>query len=79
MQNKSFLSLLLLLSILSIALSLMLGSTSISIAAVWNAIVTSNQTDNSTTLMIVSELRLPRALSSFAIGALLALAGLCRC
>ena len=75
MQNKSFFSLLLLLSILSIALSLVLGSTSISIASIWNALATSNQTENSTTFMIVSELRLPRALSSFAIGALLALAG----
>ena len=75
MQNKSFLTLLLLLSATSILLSLILGSTSISIASVWSALLTLGQTDNSTTGMIISELRLPRTLSGFAIGALLALAG----
>lgn len=75
MQNKSFLSLLLLLSAISVLLSLMLGSTSISMSSVWNALINLNPTENSTTAMIVTDLRLPRTLSGFAIGALLALAG----
>jgi len=72
MTNKAFLSLLLLFSVISILLSLMLGSTSISLSSIWGGI---SQTDTSTSAMIVSELRLPRTLSGFAIGALLALAG----
>ena len=72
MQNKFFLSLLLLLSAIAILLSLMLGSISISISSVFGALTHS---DNSTTSMIILELRLPRTLSGFAVGALLALAG----
>ncbi|MGD9391223.1 MAG: iron chelate uptake ABC transporter family permease subunit, partial [Thioalkalispiraceae bacterium] len=72
MHNKSFLSLLLVLSGLSILLSLMLGSTTLAPATIWNAL---SQAEHDTTRLIITELRLPRVLSGFAVGALLALAG----
>ncbi|MGD9391145.1 MAG: iron chelate uptake ABC transporter family permease subunit, partial [Thioalkalispiraceae bacterium] len=72
MHNKSFISLLLLASIGSILLSLTMGSTPLPLSSVWQALF---EPATTTSDMIISQLRLPRVLSGFAVGALLALAG----
>lgn len=65
-------AMLLLISLLSILFALLTGSASVSWQAVFDALV-GNATGNIHTLII--ELRLPRALSAFAVGGLLAVAG----
>lgn len=62
----------LLCALLAILLSLLLGSTDISPAEVMRLLVSD---DGSTQDRIIDELRLPRTLSAFAIGGILALAG----
>ncbi|HEY1773281.1 MAG TPA: iron ABC transporter permease [Gammaproteobacteria bacterium] len=63
---------LLLLTLLAFTLSLAVGSTSLSLHELW-AVLTGGGDDLSRT--VVLELRLPRSISAFAVGGLLALAG----
>jgi iron complex transport system permease protein len=72
MNNRVFILLLLLAGATSIAVSLSTGSTPTTLSDVWQAITTPQTT---TTQAIITELRLPRTLSGFAVGSLLALAG----
>lgn len=72
MHSRSFIVLLVVTSVISLLLSLLLGSVPASLTDVWLAF-TSNEP--STIQTIISELRLPRSLAGFAVGALLALAG----
>jgi len=65
-------SLLVSLSLVSLALALAIGSVSLSANAIWHALSGSSQ---GLEKMVVMELRLPRALSAFITGGMLALAG----
>ncbi|MFV1996957.1 MAG: FecCD family ABC transporter permease [Acidiferrobacterales bacterium] len=60
------------LALISIAISLSIGSVDIELSKVWSDIRSGNA---STARQIVFELRLPRTLTAFAVGGLLALAG----
>ena len=72
MQNRKLILLLLMSGVFAIVLSLILGSTPTTLQDIWFALF---QQQPSTTQTIITELRLPRSLSGFAVGALLALAG----
>lgn len=72
MKNRTFILLLFLAGIISIAVSLSSGSTPTTLSDVWQAITNQHTT---TTQAIITELRLPRTLSGFAVGSLLAMAG----
>jgi iron complex transport system permease protein len=63
---------LLLLTLLAFGVSLALGSTSLSLRQLWDALGGDGDTLSRT---VVLELRLPRSISAFAVGGLLALAG----
>ena len=71
-QGKLLLPLNLLLAGLSLAVALTIGSVDIPPGEVWSHIVGN---DGSVNDRIIDQLRLPRALSAFAVGGLLALAG----
>lgn len=72
MPARLVLPLLLLIAPLSLLFALSVGSVSIESSVLW-AVLSGEQTDLPRTLIL--ELRLPRALSAFAVGGLLALAG----
>ncbi len=72
MSSRFALPLLLLIAPLSLLLALSMGSVAIESSVLW-AVISGEQTDLARTLIL--ELRLPRALSAFAVGGLLALAG----
>lgn len=67
------LPLLALFALASLAFALMAGPVDIDSATLWRAVTGGEQADTAT--RIVRELRLPRALTAFVVGALLALAG----
>ena len=68
-----FLVLLLILSLFSFLFAVSLGSTSLSVTELYQALVSAQ---NPTHNLLIFELRLPRALTAFACGAMLSLAGL---
>lgn len=72
MRPVTFITILFVISFIMILGSLLLGSVSIPLSAVWHSLIEANSQYAS---RIVSELRLPRALAAFATGALLAQAG----
>lgn len=72
MQSRTLILLLIIISVTSITISLLLGSTTVSLADIWLAL---GDEQTSTTQTIITELRLPRSISGFAVGALLAVAG----
>ena len=72
MRPLHFILFLSILSLLLIFLSLFIGSVSLSPQNIWNSLF---NPDSQNTSLIVTELRLPRALAAFATGALLAQAG----
>lgn len=72
MRHISFILLLLVVSCILILYSLFLGSIPISLQTIWLSISEPNSQNAS---LIITELRLPRALAAFATGALLAQAG----
>lgn len=72
MRPFSFIILLTVLSLLLIFSSLFMGSIPLSFQTIWLSLIDANAQDAS---LIVTELRLPRALAAFATGALLAQAG----
>lgn len=72
MQNRAFIFLLLIASVVSIAVSMSTGSTPTSFADLWQALTSEPATTAQT---IIAELRVPRTLNGFAVGGLLALAG----
>ena len=59
----------------SLWLSLLSGSVPLGAAEVWGALVSGDSSAASQTAQIVTEIRLPRTLSAFTVGALLALSG----
>ena len=72
MSARLLLPILVLFAVASVVFALLAGSVDVTAAAVWTAL-TGTPTD--TAARIVAELRLPRALSAFVVGGLLALAG----
>jgi iron complex transport system permease protein len=74
-MNRRLLIVLILLAAapLSLWFALSQGSLNIDAAELWRALLGSN--DNATAYLVIHELRLPRALSAFAVGGLLALSG----
>lgn len=72
MQNRKLILVLSISGVVSIVLSLLLGSTPTAPSDLWHAFFNQHPT---TTQTIITELRLPRSLTGFAVGALLALAG----
>jgi iron complex transport system permease protein len=74
-MNRRLLTMLILLALVPLALWFALSQGSLDIGApeLWRALF--DQRDNTTAWLVVHELRLPRALSAFAVGGLLALSG----
>jgi len=72
-RHISFLFFLLFLSISSFVLAISLGSTKLTFLELYQALVSNH---NPTHQLLIFELRLPRALTAFACGAMLSLAGL---
>ena len=72
MRPISFIILLTAVSVVLLISSLFMGSVPLSFQTIWISLASSNSQDAS---LIVTELRLPRALAAFATGALLAQAG----